>query len=163
MMSKSRNLLVAVSTAFLSFGLATSGCASSSMEEWITTIPCGGAQYTVTSYCKASGDTFELNTCRPGQQLATGKRSIEIPSSSRTVKHPSLFATHWQCVTTQTGSYLLLDFSSGTGRTAKDESVEFYDDQLRRVSDQAIIRSINKHADNATQGYVKSIYPGEGN
>ncbi|MDE2400038.1 MAG: hypothetical protein KGL90_00025 [Burkholderiales bacterium] len=162
MMSKSNRLQAAVSIAFFSLGLTTSGCASSNLDEWRTVIPCGGLQYVVTSHCKASNDTFELNTCQPGQQLAIGNISIELPSTPHTAKKPSLFATHWQCVTTDTGSFLSLDFSSGTGRTADDEAVEFYDKQLRRVTDEAIIRSIYKHSKNAPEGYVKSIYPGEG-
>ncbi len=162
MMLNSKYLQVSACLAFLSFGLATTGCASSNVEEWETVIPCGGSQYVVTSHCKASGDTFELNTCRPGQQLAVGKLSINVPSAPRTAKQPPLFATHWQCVKTDAGAYLLLDFSSGTGRTASDEAVEFYDNQLHRVTDETIIRSIYKHANKAPDGYVKSIYPGEG-
>lgn len=163
MMSKSNRLYAAASIAFFSLGLTTSGCASSSVDEWRTIIPCGGLQYVVTSRCKASGDTFELNTCQPGQRLTVGKISIEVPSTPRTAKQPQLFATHWQCVRTDTGSFLSLDFSSGTGRTADDEGVEFYDNQLHRVTDEAIIRSIYKHSNKAPEGYVKSIYPGEGN
>lgn len=162
MMSNSKYLQVSAYLAFLSLGLTT-GCASASAEEWKTDIPCGGLQYVVTSHCKASGDAFELNTCRPGQQLTVGKLSINVPSAPRTAKQQPIFATHWQCVKTDTGAYLLLDFSSGTGRTASDEAVEFYDKQLHRITDEAVIRSIYRHADKAPEGYVKSIYPGEGN
>lgn len=162
-MSKTKYSRIAASVAFLAFGLVIAGCATASEEAWKTIISCGGSQYVVTSYCKASGDAFELNTCRPGQQLAVGKLSIVVPSGPRTAKQSALFATHWQCVQTHTGSYLLLDFSSGSGRTSSDEAVEFYDKQLHRVTDEVVIRSIYKHAGKAPEGYVKSIYPGEGN
>jgi hypothetical protein len=163
MMSKSKFLQGTACISLLIFGLTTAGCARSNAGEWKTVIPCGGIQYTVTSHCKASGDSFELNTCRPGQQLATGRRSIEIPSTARASKQAPLFATHWQCVKTDKDSYLLLDYSTGTGRAPSDEAVEFYDSQLNRVTDDSTIRSIYKHADKAPEGYVRSIYPGEGN
>lgn len=162
MMSKAKYLQVGTCLTFLSFGLTTLGCARPSVEEWKTAIPCGDTQYVVTSHCKASGDQFELNTCKPGQQLTNGQQSVDIPLIPRDAKRAPLFATHWQCVKTDKGSYLLLDFSTGTGRTANDEAVEFYDNQLHRVTDESVIRSIYKHVDKAPEGYVKSIYPGEG-
>lgn len=163
MMSTKRGFHAGLFFVFLFFGMATSGCASPSADVWETSIPCGGVLYVVTSHCKASGDLFELNTCRPGQRLAIGEKSVDVPSAPRAAKLPALFATHWQCVKTDTRVYLLLDFSSGTGRGANDETVEFYDNQLHRVTDEAIIRSIYKHANKAPEGYVRSIYPGEGN
>jgi hypothetical protein len=163
MMSLPKYFPAAACLAFLSLGLATSGCASPSAEEWKTAIQCGGVQYVVTSHCKSSGDLFELNTCQPKQQLASGLQYVEIPSKQRSMNQAPLFATHWQCVRTDTGSYLMLDFSTGTGRAASDEAVEFYDSHLRKVSDEAIIHNIYKHTDKASEGYVKSIYPGEGN
>jgi hypothetical protein len=156
-------LRTAALVAFLPFGLATSGCANSSLEEWETLIPCGGQNYILTSHCRSSSDSLELNACRVGQKLSVGKTSILVPSSSRAVKHPSIFATHWQCVRISTGSYLLLDFTSGSGRGANDEAIEIYDNQLRRVIDEATIRSIYENVDKATEGNVKSIYPEGGN
>lgn len=147
------------SVAWLSLGLAASGCAKTSGEEWKTTIPCGRVEYVVISSCVASGDDFELNKCREGQTLEIAGDSISIPSSPRSAKNPAIFATHWQCVTVDAVSYLLLDFSSGSGRTVGDESVEIYDHQLRRVVDDSIIRNIYKHLGKATEGYVRSIYP----
>jgi hypothetical protein len=159
MMSTSHGLHAAVSVASLSLILASPGCAHASWEEWKTTISCDGAQYVVTSYCRASVDRFELNSCREGQKLANSSSSIAIPASPRKAKQPLLFATHWQCVKTHVGSYLLLDFSSGSGRTANDESTEIYDNQLRRVIDESITRAVYKHLEKAAEGYVKSIYP----
>ena len=162
MMAKKNCLQIAACLSFLAFGITMPGCARSSVDEWETAIPCGGTQYTVITHCKASGDSFELNTCRPGQRLAAGKLSIVIPSTERTSKQAPLFATHWQCLKVDKDSYLLLDFSTGTGRSAGDEAVELYDNQLHRVIDESIIRSIYKHLDKAPEGYVRSIYPGEG-
>lgn len=162
-MSKTKYSRIAASVALLAFGLEVAGCANASEDAWKTMVPCGGVQYVITSHCRASGDAFELNTCRVGQQLAVDNLSITVPSAPRRVRSPALFATHWQCVQIDTGSYLVLDFSSGSGRTASDESVEFYDKQLHRVTDKVIIRRIYQHADKAPDGFVKSIYPGEGN
>lgn len=161
-MSKTKYLQFVACIVFLSCGFAASGRADSGVEEWKTVIPCGGDQYIVTSHCKASSDPFELNTCRPGQQLAVGDLSIEIPAKARAATQAPLFATHWQCVKTDEEFYLLLDFSTGTGRSASDEAVEFYDRQLRRLTRESIIRRIYKYADEAPDGYVRSIYPGEG-
>lgn len=162
MMSKNQYSRIAAFVALLVFGFVAEGYATASEEAWETIIPCGGKQYVITSHCIASGDVFELNICRAGQQLAVDNLSITVPSAPPRAKHSALFATHWQCVQFDTGSYILLDFSSGTGRTAHDESVEFYDKQLQRVTNKAIIRRIYEHADKAPEGFVKSIYPGEG-
>lgn len=163
MMPRSKKWRLAACLAISNLGFATSGCASSAVEEWKTSIPCGDKQFIVTTFCKASGDPYELNTCRPGQQLTNGSRAVSLPPKPRDAKLSPLFATHWQCVRVGSSSYLVLDFSTGKGRSSSDESVEFYDMQLQVVNDEATIRAIYKYADKAPNGYVKSIFPGESN
>lgn len=163
MMLRSRKWSRAVCLTIANLGFGTLGCASLTVEEWKTSIPCGGKQFTLTSFCKASGDPFELNTCRPGQKLTNGSRSVALPATPRDAKLSPLFATHWQCVMTEAAPYLVLDFATGTGRSSSDESVEFYDMHLQVVTDESTIRGIYKRSGKAPNGFVKSIFPGEGN
>jgi hypothetical protein len=146
----------------LSLWLSIFGCAQSIAEEWKTVIPCGPKNYVVTSHCRPSKDPFELNTCQPGQQLSSDPLSIQIPSSKKILKSALLFATHWQCVAVDTSYFLMIDYSTGTSQSEADEAVEFYDSQLLRINDAPTIKRIRQNTHNAPEGYINSIYPGEG-
>lgn len=144
--------------------IASTGCAQTNlaMEEWRTTIDCGGSRYFVISQCRASGDPFELNTCVPNQKLIFGDKSISVPAGKLRRQSTALYATHWNCIEEPQGSVIRLGYASGEGRGSNDEGTEFFDDQLRLIQDEKRINRFFQSLKKSRKGFVRSIMPGEG-
>ncbi|TDM09220.1 MAG: hypothetical protein C4K60_07910 [Ideonella sp. MAG2] len=64
---------------------------------------------------------------------------------------------------TDQGPILVLDYTSGQGRSEGDEDAEFFDAKLQVIRDPAVQRKLYKLMPQATKGSVKSIMPVEGN
>lgn len=133
------------------------------LEEWRTPITCGEKRFEVISRCHSSSDPMELNVCEPGQRLLGGGHSIQVPTRPAGKGKPALFATFWNCLETNRGPVLILDYVSGQGRSPDDEDVEFFDSALQVIKDKSTQSKLYKAMAQAKKGYVKSIMPGEEN
>lgn len=142
------------------FAVHISGCASNGYETWKSDVSCAGQHFTITSYCKPSGDPELMNSCK-GEQLLSkeGQQDIKIPQPETKAINKDLRATHWKCQQVGDTSYLEIRFAAGLGNVAGDEAVEFFNLQLRPVLDHSQQMNIIRTGKKTNKGRVKSIMP----
>jgi hypothetical protein len=157
-----KRFFIILSGLFLAWASISFAQTKPVMEEWRSTIDCGGLKFVVVSQCKASGDPFELNTCLSNQKLTLGDKSVNIPASKLRSQPTTLYATYWYCIEEPQGPVVRLGYASGKGRGSDDEGTEFFDYQLRLIQDEKRTDSLFKNLKKVRKGFVRSIMPGEG-
>ncbi len=149
-----------ISLLILGFAAHLSGCAADGYETWKTEISCDQQHFTLTSYCKPSNEPETMNTCKDEQVLTKdGLKSVSIPLAETKSINKELRATHWKCQQVGDTSYLEIRYAAGLGNIPNNEAVEFFDLQLRTISNEATQLKILQTGKKTNKGRVKSLMP----
>lgn len=153
------NITKIAAFALISFNLNTLS-AQNDFEKWNTEINCEQSSFTITSFCQPSKQELTMNVCTSEQILAkVGQSSMKLPSAQTKAINKALRATHWECRHLNNVSYLAIQYAAGLGNTPNNEAVEYYELDLKPITDRALELGIIRMGKRTSEGYVRSIMP----